>query len=291
MSAMQGGQATEGEVTRLVVAYNSAEALAWQTANSAPLPTLLVDNASADDTLARARRLGLRTLALPANIGFGRAVMAGLAEVESEFALIVNPDAAADAAAVAALLEAARRYPECDLFVPRIVDEEGAVFFRCETCFEPRQRHREPPQGDACVPVISGAAMLVRVAPFRAFGGFDPNIFLYFEEDELCFRYRAARRPIIYVPEAGILHLRDGSSQPDRGTSRLKDVSFGWSLAYVMGRHGRGSRGAVLAAMAGKIPAYLLFGRWGRARRQWRRVAGFLAALRGRPAPFMPPAG
>jgi len=276
-------------LTRLVVAYNSAGALGWQAANSAPLPTLVVDNASSDDTVRTAERLGHRVLPLAANIGFGRGIMAGLAAIESEFALVLNPDAAADEAAVEALLETAERYQECDLFVPRIVDEDGTVFFRCETSFEPRQRHREPPDGEACVPVISGAAFMVRVAPFRAFGGFDPKIFLYFEEDELCFRYRAARRPIVYVPSASVLHLRDRSSEPSEKTSTIKDVSFGWSLAYVMGRHGTGSRLATLLSMAAKVPVYLFAGRTGRLRRQRGRIAGFLAALRGRPAPFMPP--
>ncbi|MBZ8132743.1 glycosyltransferase [Afifella sp. IM 167] len=278
-------------LTLLVVAYNSAEALRWQAAHCAPLPTLIVDNASADDTVRTAEELGHKVLPLDANIGFGRGIMAGLAETESEFALILNPDAAIDAASLAELLAAADRYRDCDLFVPRIVDEEGVVFFRYETSFEPRQRHRAPPEGEACVPVISGAAMLVRVSPFRAFGGFDPKIFLYFEEDELCFRYRAARRPMVYVPSAAVLHLRDKSSEPSTTTSAIKDVSFGWSLAYVMGRHGRGSRPATLLGMAVKMPLYLLSGRSERFKRQKGRIAGFLTALRGRPAPFMPPEG
>ncbi len=279
---------TAQPLTRLVVSYNSAEVLPWQAENCPPLPTVVVDNASRDGTAEVAERLGLRVLRMPANFGYGRAIMAGLAQVDSEFALILNPDACVDAAGVAALLEAARRYPGCDLFVPRIVDGDGRETYRVETSFEPRQRDREPPTGEACIPVISGAAMFVRVAPFVAFGGFDPAIFLYFEEDELCFRYRAARRPIVYVPSATVTHLRDSSSSSDGGTSRLKDMSFGWSLAYVMKRHGGGSRWLALVRMAAKLPVYLVSGRWQRLQRQRGRIAGFVGALRGRSAPFMP---
>lgn len=276
------------ETTVILVTFNSAEALRWHHEHSAARPTLVVDNASRDGTPELAEELGYAVLRLPANVGYGRAIMAGLSEVDSEFALVLNPDAAIDADGADALVAAAGRYPDCDLFVPRIVDEEGRVTYRVESSFEPRQRYRRPPEGEACVPVISGAAMFIRVKPFLAFGGFDPAIFLYFEEDELCLRYRAARRAIIHVPEATVVHLRDRSSGAEGGASRIKDVSFGWSRAYVIGRHGRGSPGLVFVGMLGKLCVYVLSGRRQRAKRQWGRIAGFASALRGRPAPFMP---
>ncbi len=274
------------ELTRVVVAYNSGEVLRWQAEQSAALPTLLVDNASADDTAEIARGLGYELRRLPANEGFGRGVMAGLREVRTDLALVVNPDVAVDGAAIEALLAAARAFPECDLFVPKLLDERGAVFFRHESSLERRRARREVPEGLACIPMISGAAMLIRVAPFLAFGGFDPAIFLYFEDDDLALRYRAARRPIIFVPEARVLHLGDRSSGGDPRASRIKDVSFGWSRAYLMQKHGRGSRGVCLVGMIAKVPVYAVAGRGQRLRRQIGRIRGFLRALSGAEAPF-----
>ncbi|MCF1505333.1 glycosyltransferase family 2 protein [Afifella sp. H1R] len=284
-------------VTLVTVAYNSAEALRWQGAHSARLPGLVVDNGSSDATQAAARERGLGILAFEVNCGFGRGVMAGLAAVTTEFALVINPDAAMSEDAVAALLAAAERYPDCALFVPRIVNETGKVFFRVDSALERRQKHRRPPDGDACIAMLSGAVMLVRVAPFLAFGGFDPAIFLYFEDDELAFRYRAARRPIIYVAEAEAVHLGNRSSgpsaRPAAKSNRVKDISFGWSHAYVMEKigqgAGRGSRALAVLRLAGSMAVCLVSGRFGKLRREAYRLEGFVRRLQGRPAPFLPP--
>lgn len=282
-----GGPGTTA-LTRIVVSYNSAAMLPWQAKASAALPTLVVDNGSTDGSVRIARALGHEVLALDENHGFGRGVMAGLEAVGSGLALVMNPDAAMGARAVAELAAAAERHPDCDLFMPRLTDSRGRIFFRHESGIERRVRDRVPPTGTTCVPMISGAVMLIRVEPFLARGGFDPAIFLYFEDDDLALRYRAERRPLIYVPAAQATHLRDRSSGTESRASEVKDLSYGWSAAYLMGKHGRGWRGLVLAGLLLKLPVYALGGRWGRLRRQWGRIRGFLRALGGRPAPFLP---
>ena len=273
---------------RLMVGYNSAAMLPWQAKASAPLPTLLVDNASTDDTARVAGRLGYRVVRLDRNHGFGRGVMAGLRTLGSGLALVINPDAAIDARGVGALVAAADRYPDCDLFMPRLTDSRGRDFFRHESAIEPRVRDRVPPTGTACVPMISGAVMLVRVDRFLAAGGFDPSIFLFFEDDDLALRYRAAQRPIIYVPAATATHLGSRSSHGDREAERVKNLSHGWSAAYLMRKHRRRWRGLWFAGMLAKLSVYLLGGRWQRVGRQWARIRGFALALAGRPAPYLP---
>ncbi|MEM9147296.1 MAG: glycosyltransferase family 2 protein [Pseudomonadota bacterium] len=276
------------DLTRVTVAFNSADALRWQARTGPAMRTLVVDNASADQTVTVARRLGYDVLSMPVNQGFGRGVMAGLRAVETDLALVINPDAVMSKTSIAALLTAAERHPGGDLFVPKLVDREGEVFFRHESSLEPRQEPRDIPSGPACIPMISGAVMLVRVRTFLAFGGFDPAIFLYFEDDDLALRYRAARRPIVFVPEAEALHLGDQSSENEGSANRIKDVSFGWSRAYLMAKHKRGSRGLVLAGMLAKLPVYAFGLRFQRVRRQIGRIRGFLRALDGQPAPYLP---
>ncbi|MGF1501181.1 MAG: glycosyltransferase [Paracoccaceae bacterium] len=277
-----------GRITRLIVTYNSAAVLPWQAEHSARLPCLVVDNASRDDTPRVAERLGYRVLCLGANHGFGRGVMAGLGAVETEYALVLNPDAAIGEIGVARLLTVAERHRSADLFLPRVVDSQGNVHFRHDTSIEPRDPGRHVPDGTACIAMVSGAVMLIRVRPFLDFGGFDPAIFLYFEDDDLALRYRAARRPMIFVPEAEALHLGDQSSGNDEGANRVKDISFGWSRAYLMRKHRRGRPLFCLLGMLAKWPVYLISGRFQRLRRQTGRIFGFWTAVRGRPAPFLP---
>ncbi|MEM1300344.1 MAG: glycosyltransferase family 2 protein [Pseudomonadota bacterium] len=276
------------EITRLLVAYNSAEALQDHARSSPPGPTLIVDNASTDRTGEVARSLDFDVLRLEANVGFGMGIMAGLTHLDAELVLVMNPDVTLRADTESELLRAAREWPECDLFVPQLIGGGGHVFFRHESRFEPRSKDRRPPFGDCCVPSISGAAMLIRRAPFIEFGGFDPEIFLFFEDDDIAVRSWRARHPAIYVHGAVAEHEEGSSSGRDARAHHIKDVSFGWSLMYVGAKHfgRRGWRDFV--AMALKLLVYAISGRRQRMLRQWGRLTGAWAWLRGGRAPFRP---
>ena len=280
--------APHSEIVRLLVAYNSAEALEEHARVSPPGRTLIVDNASRDNTGEVAAALGFEVLRLERNVGFGMGIMAGLHHLDAEFVMVMNPDVTLRADTEAELLQAVGRNPGCDLFVPRLLGGDGEVFFRHESRFEPRSRDRRPPVGDCCVPCISGAAMLIRRAAFIEFGGFDPEIFLFFEDDDIAIRYWRARRPAVYVHDAVAEHAEGSSSGADVRAHRIKDESFGWSMMYFGARHfgRRGWRDFV--AMVLKLCVYTLSGRSQRRIRQWSRIRGAWAFLVGRKAPFRP---
>lgn len=273
---------------RVMVGYNSARTLEKHASGSPPGPTLIVDNASLDDTSDTARRLGFDVLRLERNVGFGMGVMAGLEHTDAEFALVLNPDITLRPDTEAELMAAARRWPDCDLFVPRLIGSDGHTFFRYETRFEPRTRDRRPPEGDCCIPMISGAAMLVRRERFLAFGGFDPEIFLFFEDDDLAIRYARARRPVIHVHGAVAEHAEGSSSAGDVAASRIKEESFGWSMMYFGAKHFGRSGWRDIVAMSLKLAVYAVSGRGARVRRQQFRLRGAWAWVRGRRAPFRP---
>lgn len=274
------------ETTIVVVGYNSAAVLREQAASLPDVPVVLVDNGSRDETAAVGTELGYRTEILSQNVGFGQGAMAGISVAETPLVLVLNPDARISADGVGALEQAASRYSDCDMLVPRLVGDDGVEFFRHECCFEPRVKDRRPPDGDCCVRALSGAALLIRRAPFLAFGGFDPNIFLYFEDDDLALRACQARRPIVHVRDAVAYHSGDASSAGDSAAHTIKDVSFGWSLLYIGAKHFGRSGWLEILKMGLKLPVYALSGRWQRLRRQFGRIRGAWAWLRGKPAPF-----
>ncbi|MFN3868434.1 MAG: glycosyltransferase [Hyphomicrobiaceae bacterium] len=276
-------------VTRLLVGYNSAAALR-EFAATAPddLKTLVVDNASRDDTLGVARALGYRTLPLPANYGYGGAIMRGLKAIETELVLIANPDVRVGRPAVLTLLDAARRYAEADVFVPAIRKPDGAAFFRFESRFEPRATRREIPSGDACIRTLSGAAMLVRRRQFLEHG-FDPRIFLYFEDDDIGIAYGRQQRAIVYIPDAVVQHGGDASSARSRATEDLKALSFGWSWGYVMRKHDLGDVATARRSAMLKLVGALMTLRFERARRQRLVIEGLDRFASGAPAPYLPP--
>ncbi|WP_338410697.1 glycosyltransferase family 2 protein [uncultured Flavobacterium sp.] len=81
--------------------------------------------------------------------------------------------------------------------------------------------------------LISGSFMMIRASDFITVKGFDPNIFLYYEETDLCLRLLKINKKAYLIPEAKFIHYH-GASTPKNITikSELKI-----SLLYVIRKH------------------------------------------------------
>ena len=217
------------DVAAVVVAFNSAAVLpaCLQSLRAEGLERILVvDNASSDETRAIAKAAGAELLENARNEGFGRAANRGIEAAGDADALLVNPDILVSPGALAALRRAAARYPEAGLLAPRLLEEDGRVFFQAQSFLSPYLPNPKgvkwQPDGDCCAPFLSGAALLIRRAAWRVVGGFDREIFLFYEDDDLCRRFAEAGWPLIHVQEAEMRHARGASNPPSPGifTSR-----------------------------------------------------------------------
>jgi N-acetylglucosaminyl-diphospho-decaprenol L-rhamnosyltransferase len=52
---------------------------------------------------------------------------AGLAAVQTDYALLLNPDCIVDAGQIAALVQGARAWPDATLVVPQLTDASGRL--------------------------------------------------------------------------------------------------------------------------------------------------------------------
>lgn len=68
---------------------------------------------------------------------------------------------------------------------------------------------------------VSGAALLVRTDVFNKVGGFDPNIFMYFEDVDLCVRIKSMGYLIFYDSTNEIRHFVGQSFQPNQDKSKM----------------------------------------------------------------------
>jgi len=277
------------DVSVVIVAYHSAALLtACLAAIPAECPVIVVDNASPDGSAetALAARPHARIIRAPRNLGFGAGANAGFAEAGTEFGLLLNADATLRPDTIAGLVAAARRYPEGALFAPEVIARDGEMQFGHDL---PHRRLRGPvtePEGDACCWYVGGSAMFLRMSAFRAIGGFDPAIFLYFEDDDLCLRMRAAGHSLLHVAGVQVLHEGGASSAPSPRLDWWKAFHQGWSRLHLEAKH-RG-RAAAWKLALGEYPTLALKAtlRRGNARRtKWAgRAAGMLAWMRGRRA-------
>jgi GT2 family glycosyltransferase len=231
-------------VTAIVVAFNSAQALSGciEPLSREGVPVVVVDNASTDETVAVAERLGAQVVRNRRNEGYGRANNVGVRSCDSEFVLVINPDCTIEPGAVDALVNAAAHYPDAGVFAPKIVEPNGRVFFQPRSLLAPYLQNPRGqlviPEGEACVPFVSGACFLIRRELFMRLGGFDENIFLFYEDDDLCRRVADSGAAIIYVPEAVARHGRGKSSGASGGVILKSRWHQAWSRAYVSRKYG-----------------------------------------------------
>ncbi|CAH1660381.1 GT2 family glycosyltransferase [Hyphomicrobiales bacterium] len=275
-------------VTAVVVAYDSAHALPDCLGALARegVPAVVVDNGSTDGSPDLAVRLGAEVIRNSVNEGYGRANNRGVAAAATPFVLIINPDVVLDEGAVAALLAAAERYPGAGLLAPVVIEPDGRHFFQPRSLLAPYLQNpagiERLPEGDCCAPFLSGAIFLVRRDLFLGLGGFDPRIFLFYEDDDLCRRVADAGHALVHVAGATARHGRGRSSAPASGRVFRGRWHQAWSRAYVSRKYGLPNPAPAMAFRNALkwLGAALVFNR-GRMARYGGSAAGAIAALRG----------
>lgn len=243
-------------VTVVLVTYNSRRILPQALASLAGLPHVtIVDNGSRDGTAALARELmpQARVLEAGANLGFGRANNLALQQVDTPYALLLNPDCELQPGALQALQAAVQRYPEAAIWGPKVYDAPG----RLGLCYRPPFHAPQPkllldPEGDLCSEFLTGAAMLLNLRLMREVGFFDPWFFLYFEDDDLCLRARRAGHPLVLVNDAHVLHRVKQSSSPSPKLAFRRAYCMTLSKFYIQRKYFGPAR---LAGMISRIGA------------------------------------
>ncbi|KQS85971.1 glycosyl transferase [Methylobacterium sp. Leaf361] len=276
----------------IVVAHDSADVLPACLAALAGehVPAIVVDNASRDASASVAEAAGAQVIRNARNEGYGRANNRGVRAAETaEHVLVVNPDVVLRPGTVDALLDAARTWPDAGLIAPRLVEPDGRFFFQARSLLAPYLTNPAGrlalPQGDACAPFLSGACLMMPRALFLDLGGFDENIFLFYEDDDLCRRVADSGRALIHVHRAEALHGRGRSSAPEPGRVFRARWHQAWSRAYVSRKYGLPDPS--LAVLGANLPKVLLSGlvlRRAGLERYGGSAAGALAFLRGRTA-------
>jgi GT2 family glycosyltransferase len=250
-------------VTAVVVGYNSARhlaglATALRGGSVIPDALLLVDNDSADDTIASGKDAGYQVHATGRNDGFGAACNHGLHLAKTQYVLICNPDVRPAPDALALLLRALSDSPRaaiagapCDrpLHARRFSTIAGNAWGFLPGALQrrlPRLSSEVPiaPGGPQSVDYVVGAFMLCRVRALLEVGGFDERFFLYSEEEDLCRRLGERGWRTLIVPGVDVGHEDRGSSE---GVRKSAMASFYLHSVYRYYRNHRSRPYAELA--------------------------------------------
>lgn len=235
-------------VTTVIVAHDGAvwlpAVLTTLAGQTRPTDSVFgVDNASTDtsiellqESLGRDRVVGNST-----NVGFGaaveQAVALGSRSVDQQLAdsqaqdviqwlWLLHDDSAPDLSCLERLLDAADNQPSAVVVGPKVlgwhdrrlllevgvsVNADG----RRVTGLERREHDQGQHDGDRDVLAVSSAGMLIRRDVWEALGGFDPNLPLFRDDVDFCWRVHRFGGRVIVATDA-IIHHREASAHGRR---------------------------------------------------------------------------
>lgn len=175
---------------------------------------IVVDNASGDGSIERLRAFGDRITLIESaeNVGFGRANNLGVERATQPFVFLLNSDALFHPRCLETLLERWQTLDKPGILAPSVYLEDGHTlqadaigpFPTVARLITRKTTH----YGTSTTPDwVSGCAMLMRREDFLAVGGFDPDIFMYYEDVLLCHAIRKRGLGIYRCLEAAVTHL------------------------------------------------------------------------------------
>ncbi|QVW25532.1 glycosyltransferase family 2 protein [Pseudomonas hormoni] len=224
----------------LVVNYNTAKLLqpmfdALRQPNSAdPTRYLVVDNASADNSLERLENVCPEALLLAneKNVGFGRANNQLVEHLQGKYALLINTDAFVAADTLNKTLDYMEAHPDCGVLGVRLVGREGDLQPSCRYFPTPLNVFLSRTGLERFFPVVKrvddmewdhasvrecdwvpGCYYLIRREVIDQVGLFDPRYFLYYEEVDHCKRVKQAGWKVVYYPDTTVVHIGGESAK------------------------------------------------------------------------------
>ena len=220
------------------------------SAGDTSLEIFLVDNASTDGSIDRARAThdDVTFVVNADNRGFSASVNQGITRSHAPFILLMNPDAEVSSGTLSALLKVAEDWPRVAAIGPLIRNPDGSVYPSGRVFpsirdavghaflapFRPNNRYSRAytiADWDRMTPRVldwvSMSCMLVRRSALQEVGLLDESFFLYGEELDLCTRFRDAGWEVLYTPEVEVTHAVGVSTSQAGALWRQREHSKG----------------------------------------------------------------
>jgi GT2 family glycosyltransferase len=252
------------DLSIVVLSWNTADltlrALAAAAEGSRDLDAQLicVDNASADDTVARVRAElpGVRLIVNEANLGFAAGNNRALPHLEGRITCFLNSDCVPRPGSLTHAAAWLEDHPEVGVVAPRLENPDGRLQKAARQEARPlgllhrytalryaplgrraSRAWRDVPEEPVpqAVDSVTGACLMIRTDLLRRLGGFDEGYPFYWEDVDLCRRAREAGAGVAWVPDGpAVVHEGGSSVAVAGGPPRL---SFAQGLLRYQAKH------------------------------------------------------
>lgn len=221
------------------------------------LEVIVVDNASQDASVDNLRRSypSVKIVEGSENVGFSRGCNRGAQAAIGRYLLFLNNDTIIQDDFLKPMADFLEDHPRVGVLGPRLVYEDGTfqlssgslpsvqqeAFDRVVYALARRRTewllHHLTRRYASVREVewVTGACLLVRREVFEAVGGFDENMFMYFEDKDLCKRIAEQGWRVVYFPEVTVIHRLAGSTH--EGNSKKLQAFYRASQLYYYRKH------------------------------------------------------
>jgi GT2 family glycosyltransferase len=219
-----------GDLLRQCLHSISDTTKVWPTET---VETFVVDNASQDDSLVRARseHPWAQFVENKENVGFAGGNNQAFPLCSGQYVLLLNPDTKLMPGALETLVAFMDTHPEVGACGPLLLNADGSLQPSCSPMLTPGRefwrltfldrlwpratylQHRWDRESPRQVEVIKGACLLLRQKALDQVGLLDDQYFMYTEEIDLCFRLIQAGWQLYWIPRAEVIHYGEASSK------------------------------------------------------------------------------
>lgn len=257
-------RSTKLDLSVIIINYNSFEftreciqSVLGNTSSTVTYEIIIVDNASKnDDYLALKNYISdlehskVKLFRSRINTGFGGGNMYAVQFANSTYYLFLNNDTLLINDPIKICYDFMEKTKDAALCGPQIFNEHqikevsfdhftsiGREVFgkkMLEFVF-PRTKpnRRKLYTRPLSVDYVNGSFMFFRAKDFDLVGGFDTNIFLYFEESDICYRLKKKNKKTYFIPSASYLHYQGKSIENTSWNIKTK-IELKTSMFYVI---------------------------------------------------------
>lgn len=243
---------------------------------------IVADNGSTDESLeVLAKEFPtVKTIVLDQNYGFAEGYNRAIAQVDSEYVVLLNSDVETPEGWLDPLLDYMESHPEVAAVQPKIrswvhkarfehagaaggyINRLGYPYCRGRVLWKVEEDHG---QYDTIVNVdwTSGACMCVRTQVYKDCGGLDAVFFAHMEEIDLCWRMRNKGWKLACIPQSVVYHLGGGSLNYESPRKTYLNHRNNLLMIYKNKKHPFGVLFVRFFLDYAAAFFYLLQGRWG----------------------------
>jgi len=209
------------KITIVIVIYDSTNLILNCLSQLSNFNIIIVDNKNNIKIIEKLKSYkNISIISKNKNLGFGNAVNFAIEHTSTELFLLLNPDIFISEKDIFKIYETINKFQNCAIAAPiNIPDKDSyGIFPEKRNLYEKNKKlilHRnlDIPQGEICVDVTKGCTLLVNKKFFKEIGGFSKEYFLFWEEIDLCRKFRKAGYSVIVNPNSIAKHNQGNSSK------------------------------------------------------------------------------